>query len=39
MEKIPDQITGMFGADVDGIVGALGDVRGEIEQAMIFATM
>jgi HD-like signal output (HDOD) protein len=39
MEKIPDQITGMFGADVEGIVGALGDVKGEIEQAMVFATM
>jgi HD-like signal output (HDOD) protein len=39
MEKIPDQIAGMFGADVEGIVGALGDVRGEIEQAMVFATM
>ena len=39
MEKIPDQITGMFGADVDSIVGKLGDVRGEIEQAMVFATL
>lgn len=39
VERIPDQITGMFGADVEGIVGALGDVRGEIEQAMVFAAL
>lgn len=39
MEKIPDQIIGMFGANTEAIVATLGDVSGEIEQAMVFATM
>lgn len=39
MEKIPDRITDLFGADVGGIVGQLGDVSGEIDEAMVFATL
>jgi len=39
VEKIPDRIAGLFGADTDSIVGSLGDVRGEIEQAMVFAAL
>ena len=39
MEKIPDRIAGLFGADASSIVGMLGDVRGEMEQAMVFAAL
>lgn len=38
-ERIPDKIAGMFGDDLDGIVGKLGDVKGEIEQTKVFATL
>ena len=36
IEKIPDEITALFGNDIDGIVGALGDIKAEVDKAMLF---
>lgn len=36
IEKIPDEITAIFGPDIDGIVVALGDINAEIDKAMMF---
>ena len=39
VEKLPEEITGRFGTDIDGIVGALGNVKAEIDKAMIFINL
>ena len=39
VEKLPGEIINLFGADVKGIIAALGDVRAEVEKVMIFITI
>jgi len=39
VEKLPIEIIGRFGNDIDGIVDALGDVKAEIDKALIFINL
>ncbi|MBI5213921.1 MAG: hypothetical protein HY957_11245 [Nitrospirae bacterium] len=39
VERLPDEITDRFGTDINVIVEALGDVKAEIDKAMVFINL
>ncbi|HEX8949753.1 MAG TPA: HDOD domain-containing protein [Dissulfurispiraceae bacterium] len=39
VEELPGKITGTFGTAIEGIVDSLGDVKAELEKAMVFVSL